>query len=100
MNMSDIEQLIDDARGGNKKAQTLLYKRCRARVVATCRYIVGDPLLAEELADDAFVVAFAKIGQLQVAARFESWVCQIARRLAIRHLRRHHQRAMGKRIRQ
>lgn len=91
MYMSDIEQLIDDARGGNKKAQTLLYERCRARVVATCRYIVGDPLLAEELADDAFVVAFAKIGQLQDAARFEPWVCQIARRLAIRHLRRHHQ---------
>lgn len=91
MNMSDIEQLIDDARGGNEKALTLLYKQCRARVVATCRYIVGDPLLAEELADDAFVVAFAKIGQLQVAARFEPWVCQIARRLAIRHLRRHHQ---------
>lgn len=91
MNMSDIEQLIDDARGGNEKALTLLYKQCRARVVATCRYIVGDSLLAEELADDAFVVAFAKIGQLQDAARFEPWVCQIARRLAIRHLRRHHQ---------
>ncbi len=91
MNMSDIEQLIDDARGGNNKALTLLYKRCRARVVATCRYIVGDSLLAEELADDAFVVAFAKIGQLQDAARFEPWVCQIARRLAIRHLRRQRQ---------
>lgn len=91
MDMSDMEQLIDDAQGGDKMAQTLLYKRCRSRVVATCRHIVKDPLLAEELADDAFVIAFAKIGQLQDAARYESWVCQIARRLAIRHLRRQRQ---------
>ena len=91
MDMSDIEQLIDDARGGGKMAQTQLYKQCRARVVSTCRYIVGNPLLAEELADDAFVVAFAKIGQLQEASCFESWVCQIARRLAIRYLRRQRQ---------
>lgn len=89
--MSDIEQLVNGARDGDPMAQSLLYKQCRGRVVAVCQRVVGNRQLAEELADDAMLVAFSKLDQLQDAARFEAWVGQIARRLAIRHLRRHRQ---------
>ncbi|MBP3763853.1 MAG: sigma-70 family RNA polymerase sigma factor [Bacteroidales bacterium] len=85
-----MEQLVEDTRHGDANAQAKLYKQCYKKAVNTCQRIVGDPLLSEEIADDAFLVAFSKLHQLEDGHRFEPWLSQIVRRLALRHLQRSH----------
>lgn len=89
--MTDMGQLVDHARQGDSRAQATLYRLCRTKAVKACHRIVGDLPLSEELADDAFIVAFGKLHQLEDSRRFEPWLCQIARRLALRHLSRSHE---------
>ena len=91
--MTDMGQLVDHARQGDSRAQATLYRLCRTKAVKACHRIVGDLPLSEELADDAFIVAFGKLHQLEDNRRFEPWLCQIARRLALRHLSRCHELA-------
>ena len=88
--MSDMEKLVENTRHGDLKAQAKLYRQCYPKAVNTCQRIVGDLSLSEEIADDAFLVAFSKLHQLEEGQRFEPWLCQITRRLALRHLRRSH----------
>ena len=89
--MTDMGHLVDHARQGDSRAQATLYRLCRTKAVKACHRIVGDLPLSEELADDAFIVAFGKLHQLEDSRRFEPWLCQIARRLALRHLSRSHE---------
>lgn len=47
----------------------------------------AQPSLADDLAQDAFVIGFQRIGDLREPAAFPGWIKQIAARLYIRRMR-------------
>jgi DNA-directed RNA polymerase specialized sigma24 family protein len=60
----------------------------RERLVRLCARLTGDPDAAEDLAQDALVVAWHERERLRDPAAYNSWVVGIAANLCRRHLRR------------
>jgi RNA polymerase sigma-70 factor (ECF subfamily) len=61
-----------------------LYCRHFAAVVGVAYCVLADQHLAEDAAQEAFVVASDKLPRLRKPDRFAAWICTIARRTAIR----------------
>jgi len=58
------------------------------RVVYQIAYsVLGNAADSEDVTQDAFVRAYAKLGSLREPERFRAWVCQIVRRLALNRVR-------------
>lgn len=51
------------------------------------RRMGAQPSLADDLAQDAFMIGFQRIGDLREPAAFTGWIKQIAARLYIRRMR-------------
>ena len=90
----DIEHLIERGRQGDEAALESLYGAYHRRMTAICQRIVGDRRVAEELAHDAFLLAFTKMEQLRNPRRFESWLTSITTNVALRYMERHHEPQM------
>ncbi len=58
-------------------------------MVGICVKIVGNRMIAEELAHDAFILAISKLNQLQNPKRFDSWISCITSNVARRYLEQH-----------
>ena len=80
-------QLATRAAGGDRAAFGELVRRHGSAVRALLRRMGADASLADDLAQDAFMTAFRKIGELQNPAAFAAWVKQIAARLLVRRWR-------------
>lgn len=63
--LMDIEGLIERGRQGDETALGSLYKAYHRQMTGICQRIVGNRQVAEELAHDAFLLAFAKMNQLR-----------------------------------
>lgn len=83
-----MEQLVEQAKIGDRQALNTLYFRYRQRSYAVCRHITHDNELSEELVDDAFLVAFSKLDYLNDPNKFGKWISTISARLALRQLKR------------
>lgn len=94
MFLMDIEKIIERGRQGDEAALGSLYQAYHRRMTEICRRIVGDHFVAEELAHDAFLLAFAKIDSLRNPKRFESWLKTITTNVALRYKERHHEPKM------
>ncbi|MEZ4236213.1 MAG: sigma-70 family RNA polymerase sigma factor [Myxococcota bacterium] len=55
-------------------------------LAAYCRRMVGDPQRAAELAQEAQLIAYAKLADFEEGRRFSTWVHGIARHLCLRAL--------------
>ena len=86
--MMDMEQLVEQAKSGNRHALNTLYCRYKHRSLAVCRHITHDNELSEELVDDAFLIAFNKLDYLHDPEKFGAWLSVISARLALRQLKR------------
>ncbi len=65
-----------------------LLVRENQRVVYQIAYgVLGNAADAEDVTQDTFVRAYAKLAGLRDPERFRAWVCQIARRLALNRMR-------------
>lgn len=85
---NETARLVVLAKAGDSLAYGELYKLHFSRVKKSCYFsLVRDADRAEELAQDAFIVAYQKIGQLADPEKFCSWVEQIARRAHTSQLR-------------
>lgn len=62
--------------------------RCRPRVLAVCRKIVGDEQRAQELTQDAFVVALEKLDSFEARSDIGTWLCGIGRLTALGAVRK------------
>ena len=84
---SDAE-LVEEARGGSSKAMDVLLDRywATARAVAYQRLRRWDD--AEEAAQEAFVLAFRKLGSLRSPERFGGWLFTIVQRSCVESVRR------------
>ena len=90
----DIEELIERGRQGDETAFESLYKAYHRQMTGICQRIVDNRQVAEELAHDAFLLAFAKMDQLHNPQRFEAWLTSITTNVARRYMQRHHDPSM------
>lgn len=85
--MNDVE-LIERALAGSQDAYAELLARYERPVFTLVLRMVRDRSLAEDLAQEAFVKAFGKLGTFDPRRKFSSWLFKIAHNTAIDHLRR------------
>jgi RNA polymerase sigma-70 factor (ECF subfamily) len=77
-----VAQLVREAQAGNSEAQGALYERYQGSCVALATRLLGNRDEAEELVQDVFIHAFARLDQLRVLEAFGGWLRQIVRRMA------------------
>jgi RNA polymerase sigma-70 factor (ECF subfamily) len=74
-------QLVARARQGDREAFGELVDRYRDMVYGLGYHLTGDFEAARDLAQEAFVQAFVKLGQLREPAKFAGWLRTIATNL-------------------
>ena len=83
-----VVELVRAAQEGDRAAFGELFARYRPQIVALARRRVNDADEAEELAQDVFIKAMEKIGQLRVPEAFGGWLRQIVHRMSINRFAR------------
>ncbi len=84
----DESSLIEMAKGGDRQAFGQLVSDHRQGVVNVVYRMCGDPHLAEDMAQEAFLRAWQKLPDYQPKAPFRYWVYRIATNAALDVLRR------------
>ena len=86
--MNDLDgELVEAARRGSSQAFARLVGRHQQAVRGFLRRTLGDWSDADDLAQDTFVAAWAALGRYKGEASVRSWLCGIAWRKAMSHLR-------------
>lgn len=85
--MTDAE-LVERALRGDERGYADLLARYERPVFTLVLRMVRDRNLAEDLAQEAFVKAFAKLASYDPGRKFSSWLFKVAHNTAIDHLRR------------
>ena len=80
--------LVILARNGDDAAFGELVKLRQGALRGLMRRCCGDPALADDLAQEAFVQAWRKLTQLQSPAAFGGWLRQVAITVWLQHARR------------
>jgi len=79
--------LVDRAARGDIEAFEELYRANSGRVYVLCLRMTGDPALAEELAQEAFVRAWQKLGSFRGASAFSTWLHRVTVNVVLGHRR-------------
>lgn len=80
-------QLVERLREGDEEAFAALYEEYQLRIYEYLAGLVGKSD-AYDLLQDTFIKMLTRIGTLQDATKFTSWLFRIARNCAYDHLRR------------
>ncbi|PHS23464.1 MAG: RNA polymerase subunit sigma-70 [Robiginitomaculum sp.] len=78
MSASDIELTALVVATGDQHAFGQLVERYQTLVRAMLTRMTGNHALADDLAQDAFIKAYRKIGTFSGKGSFKSWLCRIA----------------------
>lgn len=81
---TDDRAIVDAVLAGDRNAYRVLVDREGPAVVAACARILGDRAEAEDVAQEAFVIAYRSLGSWRGDGAFGAWLGRIAVRLAIR----------------
>jgi RNA polymerase sigma-70 factor (ECF subfamily) len=73
-------RLLVEARGGSARAFALLVDASQQSVRGFLRRLSGDHALADDLAQEAFSLAWTRIARFEGRSSFRSWVCGIGYR--------------------
>ena len=77
MNKTALQQLINQCRKSDRKAQLRLYQQyCKAMFIIT-RRLLGNEQDAEDAMQEAFINAFQKIDQYKGEVEFGAWLKKI-----------------------
>lgn len=87
MPTSDAE-LARQALAGSHDAFSALVRKYASAAINVAARLVHDRALAEELAQEAFVKAFTRLGTYDQERRFSSWFFQILHNVSVDYLRR------------
>ncbi len=79
--------LVHRAAGGDTGAFEELYRANSGRVYVLCLRMTGDPVLAEELAQEAFVRAWQKLSSFRGASAFSTWLHRLTVNVVLGHRR-------------
>src|ERR1700720_1233383 len=80
--------LVALAVAGGRDAFGELVRRHGSAVRGLLRRMGADPILADDLAQDAFLAAFEQIADFRGEGTFQAWVKRIAARLYVKRWRR------------
>jgi RNA polymerase sigma factor (sigma-70 family) len=81
--LSDLD-LVSHVRAGERNAFAELVRRYQSLICAQAYSVCGDFSRSEDVAQEAFIAAWRQIGEVHDASKLKSWLCTIARRLALR----------------
>ncbi len=79
--------LVERAASGDVEAFEKLYRVNVGRVYALCLRMAGDPTLAEELAQEAFVRAWQNLDSFRGASAFSTWLHRVTVNVVLGHRR-------------
>ena len=79
---------IQQAQRGGAEGFEFLYDRHKQRVYSLCLRMTGNPAEAEDLAQEAFLQLFRKIGTFRGESAFSTWLHRLAVNVALMRLRR------------
>ena len=82
--------LVTMAQSGDRAAYGELVRRCQSSVVGVVYRMCGDPHLAEDAAQEAFVKAWTRLSDFtpRDGSGLKAWLCRIAINTALDALRR------------
>jgi RNA polymerase sigma-70 factor (ECF subfamily) len=84
---SDAE-LVSEVLRGEVGSFEVLVERYQRAVMGAALTVLGDFHAVQDAAQDAFIVAYRKLGTLRDGARFAPWLLRLARRRAVELSRR------------
>jgi DNA-directed RNA polymerase specialized sigma24 family protein len=67
-------ELIQGCRRGDQKAQLQVYKLYYKKVFSKCMQIVNDPVAAEDLMHESFLIAFENMNSYKGDIIFPAWI--------------------------
>lgn len=82
------QDLIDDCRKGDQKAQFRIYKLYYKAMYNISLSIVNNSMEAEDIMQESFLAAFEGIGEYSGTVSFGAWLKSIVRNRSINSLRR------------
>jgi len=82
----DDREIVDAVLAGDRQAFRALVEREGPAVVAACARVLGDRSEAEDVAQEAFVIAYRSLSSWRADGAFGAWLSRIAMRLAVRRL--------------
>lgn len=85
-----VAELVRAAQAGDQAARGAIYERYQASCMALATRLLGNRDEAEELVQDVFIHALARLDQLRVLEAFGGWLRQIVRRMAYNRCSRRH----------
>ena len=82
------EEIVDRVRAGDRALFELILRRHNERIYRTVRSILRDEAEVEDAMQQAYVDAFAHLGDFAGRARFSTWLTRIAVHEALARKRR------------
>jgi RNA polymerase sigma-70 factor (ECF subfamily) len=89
MDESSDEQLVEEAKAGRLDSFTELARRYPRRIYHTVHGFVKNPLDADDLTQETFMVAFKSLNGFRGQSSFFTWIYRIAVNRTLNHLKRH-----------
>ena len=83
-----LEDWIDLAKQGDRRAQKAIYDSLSGKMFAVCLRYMGDRETAEDVLQDGFVSLFAKLDSFNGDGSFEGWARKIFVNTALMSLRK------------
>ncbi len=85
---TSLDEWIQQSRDGDREAFGRIVRRYQGIVSGIVYGMLGDFHKSEDIAQETFLVAWKKLGELRDVAKLPGWLCGIARNLAKKHLER------------
>ncbi len=85
---SPVSEAIRLAQQGDAGAFAIIYQQHFGRVYALCLRMLRDPIEAEDLVQDVFVLLFRKIHTFRGESAFSTWLHRLAVNLVLMRLRK------------
>jgi RNA polymerase sigma-70 factor, ECF subfamily len=82
--MPSTQELVKSAQSGEVSAFAELVRCYERAAILTAHSLLGDFHLAQDAAQEAFVIAYQRLNQLRDADAFVPWLLQVVRRRALR----------------
>lgn len=73
----DLNQLINDCKNNNRKAQEQLYRIYSPKLFAVCLKYSRNYAEAQDNLQDGFILIFKKIGQYSFKGSFDGWLKRV-----------------------
>ena len=93
--MKSDAELVAEVLRGEKVSFEVLVQRYQRAVMGAALAVLGDFHAAQDAAQDAFIVAYRKLGTLRNSASFAPWILRLTRRRAAELSRRQAKRRQG-----